>query len=519
MWLDCGGENHDETRPRARRLPTPRLSRRAALVCAGAAVAGSALPAWSNTDQVSFGLTPVFLSDDQELLRLIRSYLEAAVGEPVQLVQRRTYQEITAMLLAGQIDAAWICGYPFVRHREQLSVMAVPIWRGRPLYQSLSDREVGSRGGAGSRICAATSTRSPIRIPTPGYLVTRAALAGLQATPDGFFSRSFFTYGHRNVVRAVASGLAQSGSVDGYVWEALASAEPNLTDGDESGREVGLARVSADRLSRRAGRERADRCARRGADCDARRSPRAGDPRASAARRLRAAVAGSVRRHRGAGGDRGPPGMRRVGSLRSLPLAAKAPLLVAALMIALGAVASERVLTRLAEIQQERLRDLAGLYFDGLSVAILPAALRGDVWEAFDALDRAARQRRGMSALVTTLATEDGVVLASSDPLRFPSGEPMPEDLQAAAVPEAVTLDASRPTVLVRSPLSHQGQLVGQLHAELDVSDLLADRRSAIVYLLAGNALATVLLSLIGYVVVRRLLRPLTILADHMGTR
>jgi hypothetical protein len=203
--------------------------------------------------------------------------------------------------------------------------------------------------------------------------------------------------------------------------------------------------------------------------------------------------------------------------MRRLPLAAKAPLLVAALMVALGAVASERVLTRLAEIQQERLRDLAGLYFDGLSVAILPAALRGDVWEAFDALDRAARQRRGISALVTTLATGDGRVLASSDPLRFASGDVLPDDLQAAALPESVTLDAARPTALVRSPLSYQGQPVGELHAELDVSELLADRRRAIVYLLAGNALATGLLTLIGYIAVRRMLRPLTVLSAHMG--
>lgn len=38
-----------------------------------------------------------------------------------------------------------------------------------------------------------------------------------------------FTYGHRNVVRSVAGGLTRSGSVDGYVWEALSVAEPELT--------------------------------------------------------------------------------------------------------------------------------------------------------------------------------------------------------------------------------------------------------------------------------------------------
>ena len=40
------------------------------------------------------------------------------------------------MLLSGQLDGAWICGYPFAQFREQLSLIAVPVWRGKPLYQS-----------------------------------------------------------------------------------------------------------------------------------------------------------------------------------------------------------------------------------------------------------------------------------------------------------------------------------------------------------------------------------------------
>ena len=48
--------------------------------------------------------------------------------------------------------------------------------------------------------------------------------------PAGFFSRTFFTYGHRNVIRAVAAGLAQSGSVDGYVFEVMREIEPKLID-------------------------------------------------------------------------------------------------------------------------------------------------------------------------------------------------------------------------------------------------------------------------------------------------
>ena len=46
---------------------------------------------------------------------------------------------------------------------------------------------------------------------------------------DEFFGRTIFAYGHRNVVRSVAGGLTRSGSVDGYVWEALSVVEPALT--------------------------------------------------------------------------------------------------------------------------------------------------------------------------------------------------------------------------------------------------------------------------------------------------
>ncbi len=66
-----------------------------------------------------------------------------------------------------------------------------------------------------------------------GYLVTTALLTKQKLRPDQFFRQIFFTYGHRNVVRAVASGLAQSGSVDGYVWEVMSAIEPGLTGATE----------------------------------------------------------------------------------------------------------------------------------------------------------------------------------------------------------------------------------------------------------------------------------------------
>jgi len=179
---------------------------------------------------IHFGLTPVFLTSDLELLGRLQSYLQLTTGLPVNLVERRTYQEITAMLISGQLDAAWICGYPYVAHHRELQLVAVPLWHQKPLYQSYlivdKARDAQTLADLRGDIHAFSDPDS-----NSGFLVTRAQLAAMDVRPENFFRRSIFTYGHRNVIRAVASGLAQSGSVDGYVYDVVANLEPALVSG------------------------------------------------------------------------------------------------------------------------------------------------------------------------------------------------------------------------------------------------------------------------------------------------
>jgi phosphonate transport system substrate-binding protein len=178
---------------------------------------------------LKFGLTPVFLTNDLELLTKLRSYLARSIGQDIDLVQRRTYQEITSLLVSQQLDAAWICGYPFIAFREQLALVAVPVWQGKPLYSSYliaaSGRDADSIAALEGDVHAFSDPDS-----NSGYLVTRAALAEIRRRPEDFFRRTIFTWGHRNVVRAVGSGLAASGSVDGYVYDVLAETEPSLVE-------------------------------------------------------------------------------------------------------------------------------------------------------------------------------------------------------------------------------------------------------------------------------------------------
>lgn len=203
-----------------------RPSRRDLISCAGAMLA---LPGLAfATEPIRLGLTPVFLDNDAEVIARLRDALSAGTGRGIELIQRRTYQEVTGLLLEGGVDAAWLCGFPFLQHEAQLSLVGVPVWRGQPLYRSYlitgTDDPATSLAGLKGSSHAFSDPDS-----NSGWLVTASDLARMGTRPELFFSRTLFAYGHRNVVRAVAGGLTRSGSVDGYVWEALAQIEPALT--------------------------------------------------------------------------------------------------------------------------------------------------------------------------------------------------------------------------------------------------------------------------------------------------
>jgi phosphonate transport system substrate-binding protein len=167
------------------------------------------------------GLTPVILADQVAFLSRWGVYLSARVGCEVSFVARESYQVILDMLFSGQIDAAWICGYPFVRYESDLSLLAVPLYLGQPTYQAYLIRSqtpslpINGWADLRGKVLAYSDPLS-----NSGWLVAQAQLAkaGLNA---GDLKRSFFAHGHRNVAEAVAAHLAHAGSIDGYVWETM----------------------------------------------------------------------------------------------------------------------------------------------------------------------------------------------------------------------------------------------------------------------------------------------------------
>lgn len=199
------------------------------------------------------------------------------------------------------------------------------------------------------------------------------------------------------------------------------------------------------------------------------------------------------------------------------PVTVRVAVATAVLMVLLGLVASQQVLSTLGRVQDARLQEYARLHVEGLAVALGPFALHRDVWEVYDTLDRARTNASGERILFTVVADDKGRVLAATDPERAAVDSEIGALAEDAAPVAEVTAANGSSVVRVMAPLSFQGREVGQIVTELDVSDLVAQRRNAALALLAGNALATVILVLAGYFVMARMLKPVELLAHHMG--
>lgn len=193
------------------------------------AIAAVPFSAYAQSEPLQIGLTPVFLDDQISFLARWRDWIEHKLKRPVAFVQRGNYREVVDLIRSGKIDFAWICGYPYVRYRNELRLVAVPLWRGQPNYRSYlivpaddkrSERIDDLRG----RIFAYSDPDS-----NSGYLYPQYRLIAQRENPATFFARTFFTWSHRNVVEAVGVGLADGGAVDGYVWETLTEINPRLT--------------------------------------------------------------------------------------------------------------------------------------------------------------------------------------------------------------------------------------------------------------------------------------------------
>lgn len=164
-----------------------------------------------------------------ESYQRLLDYLGVRLHRPVQLVQRRTYAEVNALLESGAVDLAFVCTSAYVDGHDRfgMELLAAPRVNGQTVYHSVlivpADSDAQGIADLRGKVFAFTDPMS-----MSGRVYPLSLVRALGAEPESFFARTFFTYGHDDAIRAVADRMADGAMVDSLVYEFAIKRDPSI---------------------------------------------------------------------------------------------------------------------------------------------------------------------------------------------------------------------------------------------------------------------------------------------------
>jgi len=147
-------------------------------------------------------------------------YISLKLGRPIDITQKKTYDEVNDMLQRRELDLAFVCSGPYVIGKKKfgMELLAAPMLYGKPFYQAYfivhKDSPVNDINGLKGKRFAFTDPASNTGKLVPTYILSR-----MGTDPKHYFKEIIFTYSHDNSIKAVSKGLVDGASVDSLIWD------------------------------------------------------------------------------------------------------------------------------------------------------------------------------------------------------------------------------------------------------------------------------------------------------------
>lgn len=163
--------------------------------------------------------------------RKIAAYLGEKLNRPTILIQRKSYSEISTLMINGGADIAFLSSGAYLTYGHVDGIdplvlqerMGVPYYKGYIIVHRDSDfRNINDLQGRTIAFSDPTSYS--------GYIFVNKALADFDETPERFFGRHIYTYSHNKSLRAVAGKIVDAAAIDDLVYEHAKIKSPEVAD-------------------------------------------------------------------------------------------------------------------------------------------------------------------------------------------------------------------------------------------------------------------------------------------------
>lgn len=162
-------------------------------------------------------ITPV---DTVKYYQEIIDYIGEQIKQPVQMVHKRSYEEMDMLLERGEVKVAFICSAPYVKDREMFGIelLVAPYVNGKAIYHSYiivhKDSPIKSFSELNGKTFAFVDPRSNTGKLYPTYL-----LKTLGAVPENFFKSFTYSYSHNKSIELVAKKIVDGAAIESIVYE------------------------------------------------------------------------------------------------------------------------------------------------------------------------------------------------------------------------------------------------------------------------------------------------------------
>ncbi len=162
--------------------------------------------------------------------RRFLDYIGEKLNRHVDFVDRENYAEVNKLIQKGEVDAAFVCGGPYVDGHKDfgMELLAAPQAYGDTVYYSYiiaaKDGPIHAFENLRGKTFAFTDPMS-----NSGKLVPTYLLARMNETPETFFKKYIYTQSHDKAIQAVAQGIVDGAAVDSLIWEYANRTNPRFT--------------------------------------------------------------------------------------------------------------------------------------------------------------------------------------------------------------------------------------------------------------------------------------------------
>ncbi|WP_232699588.1 substrate-binding domain-containing protein [Brevibacillus daliensis] len=161
--------------------------------------------------------------------RKITDYLGEQLNRPAVLIQRKSYNEISTLMMNGGADIALLSSGAFLTNGQDKGLEAIAMQErmGVPYYYGYL---IVNRDSHISDINELREKRVAIADPSSysSYIFVSKKLAEINETPEHFFESYTYTYSHEKSLKAVMNRVVDAAAVNSLVYEQAKLENPDI---------------------------------------------------------------------------------------------------------------------------------------------------------------------------------------------------------------------------------------------------------------------------------------------------